>query len=49
MEGGGKECDLGYQDYQCNEIQDGKVIIKQPKKEKTEEEKKEEVYQGWYD
>lgn len=46
---GGKECDLGYQDYQCNEIQDGKVIIKQPKKEKTEEEKKEEIYQGWYD
>jgi membrane-associated phospholipid phosphatase len=46
---GGKECDLGYQDYQCNEIQDGKVIIKQPKKEKTEEEKNEEVYQGWYD
>ena len=49
MEGGGKECDLGYQDYKCHEIQDGKVIIKQPPKKKTEEEKKDELYQGWYD
>jgi len=28
---GAKACDMGYNDYQCNEIMDGTVIIKDPK------------------
>tara|TARA_B100001093_G_C26736153_1_gene974542 strand:- start:120 stop:782 length:663 start_codon:yes stop_codon:yes gene_type:complete len=46
-------CDFGYNDYQCNEIKEGTVIVKEPKKKKTKEEEKEEqqdkAYQGWYD
>lgn len=45
------KCDLGYDNYQCNEIVDGTVIIKdtaKPKKE-THAEKKQKVYEGWYD
>lgn len=44
-------CDFGYNDYQCNEIKDGTVIMKQPKskKPKSAEDEKNEVYQGWYD
>ena len=45
------KCDLGYDNYQCNEIVDGTVIIKdtaKPKKE-TAAQKKQKVYEGWYD
>jgi hypothetical protein len=49
--GGNKACDLGYNNYKCNEIQNGTVIIKNPesnKKKKTEEDDSVEN-QGWYD
>lgn len=39
---GQKACDMGYDDYQCNEIMDGTVIIKDPKervKKMTDEER----------
>ncbi len=42
MEGNNKMCNMGYEDYQCNEIMDGTVIIKdanQKVKPMTEEEK----------
>ena len=44
-------CDLGYNNYKCNEIKDGTVILKQPEdtRPKTDDEKKDEAYQGWYD
>jgi hypothetical protein len=49
--GGNKACDLGYNNYKCNEIQNGTVIIKNPpesNKKKKEEEESDES-QGWYD
>tara|TARA_B100000575_G_C22673387_1_gene410409 strand:+ start:29 stop:322 length:294 start_codon:yes stop_codon:yes gene_type:complete len=46
-------CDMGYNNYKCNEIKDGTVILKNPKGpardlDDTEEEDS-KGFQGWYD
>ena len=49
--GGNKACDLGYNNYKCNEIQNGTVIIKNPQTEKKKYKEEEETNEnkGWYD
>ena len=46
-----KKCDMGYRDYQCNEIVDGTVIIKNrdANKESEEESKKNQDMANYYD
>ena len=46
-------CDMGYNNYKCNEIKDGTVILKNPKGPARElddvEEEEPKSFQGWYD
>ena len=46
-------CDMGYNNYKCNEIKDGTVILKNPKGPAREldstEEEESKSFQGWYD
>ena len=44
-------CDMGYNNYKCNEIKDGTVILKHTDKKKADDDEDPEGkdYQGWYD
>ena len=48
-----ESCDMGYNNFKCNEIKDGTVILKNPKGPARElddvEEEEPKSFQGWYD